>query len=259
MSKSMYTKSLLAVAVAGTISLSQTAIAYEGGDIIVRSGIVAVNPVETSSVISIDHVAALNSGLGNAGNAQVGLNTEKQLGITAEYMISNKIGVELLAATPFTHDILGAGTLEGVGRIGKTKHLPPTVSAHYYLASPASKFQPYVGLGVNYTTFFDTSAAPLLDNEGTIDLLASLAGAAAGTVTTANNTDIELDDSIGLALQIGFDLGLTDNLSLNASYWKIDIDTEATVTTDTNVGRITASVDVDVDPSVFMVGLAYKF
>ena len=253
MSKSFFNMSAAAAAVLCT-SLSSTALAYEGGDIIVRSGVVGVYPNESSTVIDITA-----PDLGTAANSKVGLNSEKQLGLTAEYILSNKFGIELLAATPFSHDILGAGTLEGVGKLGKTKHLPPTLSVHYYLNDPLSNFQPYVGMGLNYTTFFDTSASSTLNAASTIDTLATLAGAAPGTINSATNTDIELEDSVGLALQIGFDLGLTENLSFKMSYWKVDIDTEAKITTNTDIGQVTAKVDVDIDPNVVMFGLAYKF
>ena len=203
MSKSSYSKSLLAVAVVSATMFGQTAVAYEGGDIIVRSGIAAVNPVESSTIINIE---TLN--LGNAGNSNVALDSEKQLGITASYLINNKFGIELLAATPFSHHILGAGSLNGAGKLGKTKHLPPTLSAHYYLNDAKSSFQPYVGVGINYTTFFDTSASPTLDNAGTFQALVDLAGGPAGAITSASNTDIELEDSFGLSIQLGFDLAL---------------------------------------------------
>ena len=102
---------------------------------------------------------------------------------------------------------------------------------------------------------------PLFDNAGTIDLLANLTPNApgTGTVTAASGTDIELEDSFGLAIQVGFDYQLTDNIGVNAAYWRADIDTEAEITSNTNLGKITATVDVDIDPSVYMVGMYYKF
>ncbi|SDE46241.1 OmpW family protein [Ruegeria marina] len=68
---------------------------------------------------------------------------------TAEYLIRDNLGIELLAATPFEHDV----SVSGIGYAGSVKHLPPTLSLNYrFPTQPASK--PYVGLGVNYTTFF---------------------------------------------------------------------------------------------------------
>ena len=97
-------------------------------------------------------------------------------------------------------------------------------------------FQPYVGLGINYTIFFDEDLSSRQKDNGF--------------------SNLELDDSWGLAYQLGMDYMLTDNLLLNAQVRYIDIDTTATV--DHNaLGKV--KVDVDVDPFVYMVGLGYKF
>ena len=81
------------------------------------------------------------------------LNSDTQLGLNLAYMLSDNWAVEVLAATPFEHDIgtKGLGGLE----LGSTKHLPPTVSVLYYPMASSSAFQPYAGLGINYTWMFD--------------------------------------------------------------------------------------------------------
>ena len=254
-SKETFKKSILALSVAGTLCATQSAVAYEAGDIIIRAGAAVVDPNESSSEINI-------TGVGNSVGTEVGVDSDVQLGVSFSYMIDQDFGVELLAATPFGHNIYGKGVLAGVGKLGKTKHLPPTLNFNYYPMGATSKFQPYIGLGLNYTTFFDTSANSTLDSDATIQALATLANAPTSTVnalTGVTGTDIELDDSYGLAIQIGFDYQLTENIGVNAAYWRADIDTEATITTVTDAGPIEATVDVDIDPSVYMVGLSYKF
>lgn len=255
-SKETFKKSILALSVAGTLCATQSAVAYEAGDIIIRAGAAVVDPNESSSEINIETLS-----LGNAAGTEVGVDSDVQLGVSFSYMFDQDFGVELLAATPFGHNIYGKGVLAGAGKLAKTKHLPPTLNFNYYPMDATSKFQPYIGLGLNYTTFFDSSVTSTLDNAGTIDLLANLTPNApgTGTVTAASGTDIELEDSFGLAIQVGFDYQLTDNIGVNAAYWRADIDTEAEITSNTNLGKITATVDVDIDPSVYMVGMYYKF
>lgn len=246
---------MLALSVAGSLLATQAAVAYEGGDFIIRAGAALVDPNENSSEINIESPA-----LGNSAGTEVGVDSDVQFGISFSYMLDQDFGIELLAATPFGHNIYGKGVLAGAGKLAKTKHLPPTINFNYYPNDANSKFQPYIGLGLNYTTFFDSSVTPTLDNFGTIDTLATLTGnLAPGTITAASGTDIELEDSFGLAIQIGFDFQLTENIGINAAYWRADIDTEAEITSNTNAGKVTATVDVDIDPSVYMVGLAYKF
>lgn len=137
----------------------------------------------------------------------------------------------MLAATPFDHDI----GLNTVSALGSTKHIPPTISANYHFMDSASAFQPYVGLGVNYTIFFDEE------------------------FTSANKTagfsDLDLDASFGISAQIGFDYMLNEKWLLNASARYINISTTATF----NLNGDSGSVDVDIDPYVYTVSVGYRF
>ncbi len=261
MSKStLVKKTLLSLSIAAMMAGAQSALAYEAGDIILRGGAAVVDPNESSSPISVDSVQAVPGASGLAGNAKVGVGSDTQLGLTLSYMYSSNFGIELLAATPFTHDIAGAGDIAGIGKLAETTHLPPTLTANYYFNEPSADFQPYIGAGINYTIFFSEEVTPTLDNAGTIDALAGLAlGTPAGTVTSASGTNIDLNDSWGLAIHMGFDYKLTEDIGLNVAYWNINIDTTAEITSETNLGQVKAHVDVDIDPSVYMAGIYYKF
>ena len=70
--------------------------------------------------------------------------------VVAEYFVRDGLGIELLAALPFEHDIAVAG----LGTVGSTRHLPPTVSLQYHF-NHAGAVSPFVGAGVNYTTLFE--------------------------------------------------------------------------------------------------------
>ena len=219
--------SLLALGVA---LASGSALAYAKGDIVLRAGAAMVDPDEESSLIY-----AGGTGL---PNTSVTVDDNVQLGLTGLYMVSNNIGVELLAATPFSHTVSAKG-LEAlnVDEVADVKHLPPTVSVQYFPMSSDSAFQPYVGIGLNYTIFFDEEATTSFE-------------AAAG------ESSVDLDDSFGFAFQLGCDFAISDNLVLNAAIWKVDIDTSATIDT-ANLGVVT--VDVDIDPMAYMLGVGYKF
>lgn len=207
--------------------------AYEAGDWIVRAGAATVDPTEDSSTVTLNGAEALGS------NARVTVDSDTQLGLTVAYMVTPNVGVELLAATPFSHNINANSSLEkvtGYNDLGDTKQLPPTLSLQYYFNN-SSDFTPYVGMGVNYTIFFD---------EGTSRELQG---------TLGGDAKMDLENSWGLAAQAGVDYKLADNWLLNAAVWYIDIDTEADITSP--AGRV--EVDVDVDPWVYMVGVGYKF
>jgi outer membrane protein len=228
-------KTKLAVAVAAAIAAggALTAQAHEAGDIIIRAGIVNVDPSGNSEsiVLPTEPATVLPGG--------VDVDDDTQLSIIGTWMVTDNWGLELLAATPFEHDI----TQPDLGiDAGSTKHLPPTLSLQYYPRGGSDGWQPYVGIGVNYTYFFDEDIDPAL-------------GDALGAVLGATSAQLELEDSFGLAGQVGVDIPLNDNWMLNAGVWYIDIGTTADVRTD--VG--TVSFDVDIDPWVYNVGIAYKF
>ncbi|TNI62097.1 outer membrane protein OmpW [Aeromonas media] len=189
---------------------SPAAMAHQAGDILVRGGLAFVSP-QTSS----DDV--LSTG-------ELDIDSNMQLGLTLSYMLTDNWGVELLAATPFSHSV----STPGLGEVAKVKHLPPTLMAQYYFGDANSKVRPYVGAGINYTTFFD--------EEGR--------GALAGT-------DVSVDSSWGLAGQVGLDMAINDRWFVNASAWLIDIDTDV----HTAVGTINTSID----PVAFMFGVGYRF
>ena len=72
--------------------------------------------------------------------------------------------------------------------------------------------------------------------------------------TVLRGVDVEVDNSFGFAAQAGVDFPLGEHWGLNAGVWYIDIDTEAKIKTD--VG--TVKFDVDIDPWVYNIGIAYK-
>lgn len=222
MRKSLLSASILAMALAAPF-----AHAYQAGDIILRAGAATVDPHEDSSALKLN-------GATLGGQATVDSNT--QLGLTGTYMLSDNLGVGLLAATPFEHSVgvKGLGGLDG--DLADIKHLPPTLTLQYFPLDKSSRLQPYVGAGINYTTFFDEDLTSQREAQGF--------------------SNLELDDSWGLALEAGVDYMLSDSLLLNASVWYLDIDT--TATTDL-AGAGQVKVDVDIDPFVYMVGLGYKF
>ena len=200
---------------------STPVIAYEAGDVLMRVGAASVNPEKTSD--DLDQVAG----------AQASANDNTQLGISGTYMLTDKVGVEVLGATPFTHKLKGKGGLAGVN-IGEVKHLPPTISAQYYFMDNTSALQPYVGAGLNITVFFD--------EEVDSDLSASY-------------QDLDLDESYGLAVQAGIDYNINENMFVNASAMYAKIGTTATL--EGTAGKLT--VDYDLDPMVYRVNFGYKF
>ena len=230
-------KSLLSVALVSLALAAPLAHAHEAGDIILRAGAITVNPKDDSSSVKVDQGPLAGTNLGGKAT----LNSDTQLGLNFAYMITNNWGIELLAATPFEHDVKLKGTALGAanGKLGSLKHLPPTLSVVYYPLDAKSAFQPYVGAGINYTWIYDEHVSSDAQSKGFSNFKAS--------------------NSWGMAFQVGADYMITDNIMLNAQMRYIDIDTRATVENDAVAPGTRARVNVDVDPFIYMVGLGYKF
>lgn len=193
------------------ILFSFSAQAHDAGDFIVRAGVAHVAPQES------------------ANPDIVGLSSDTQLGLTGTYMFTNNIGLEVLASSPFTHNI----DLKGGGTLAEVKQLPPTISAQYFFNNN-SIVTPYVGAGINYFMVLESDMTSYGE-------------------TTLGTNNIDVGDSVGLALSAGLDINITDNLIANAAVWHIDVETTA----DINDGAL--KIDVDIDPWVYMIGLGYKF
>ncbi len=223
-----------------TCVVSTTAMAHDAGDILLRVGVGTVAPNVDSGTVS-----GLPDGV---NNATVEVDNNTQLSLTAAYMFTPNIGVELLAATPFSHDISGGGDLAGVN-VGSTKHLPPTLTAQYYFGGKDAAFKPYIGVGFNYTIFFSEEAdRELINTVNTLPTIVGLGG--------TNSIDMSLDDSFGLAGVVGADIKVAENWFINVAVWYIDINTTATLKTDLGT---THKVDVELDPWVFNFAVGYKF
>lgn len=229
------------------VMAATSAQAYQAGDIIVRTGAVTVDPNESS-----DHVSLAGTGLADEG-WEVGVDSDTQLGLSGTWMMTDNFALSLLAATPFQHDLYGAGSLPRAADLGSTKHLPPTLTLQYYPMHSSSMIQPYVGVGVNYTIFFEEKTSDTLT--GAVDNYVS------GGTGVVNSTDMDLDDSFGLAAEVGVDIRLDERFGINAGIWYADIDTTANIDAfDASGAKLgTAKVDVEIDPMVYMVGFTYNF
>jgi outer membrane protein len=149
--------------------------------------------------------------------------------VTFEYFLADNLGLEVIAALPFSHDI----SVKGAGKIGSTQQLPPTFSLQYHFNN-AGKVSPFIGAGLNYTTFFNTKTTALLD---------TVAG---------GPTKLKLDDSWGLATHVGLDFKITDKSAIRVDARWIDIKTKVKLN-GADIGK------VNIDPMVYGAAYVLKF
>src|SRR5690606_34044914 len=125
---------------------------------------------------------------------------------------------------PFQHDI----DIRGIGKVGSTRHLPPVVSLQYHFAN-STKATPFIGVGVNYTTFFSEKTTGALEG-----------------------TRLSLDDSWGLAAHVGIDFAVNQRSAIRLDARWADIDADVKV----NGVRIGTA---DIDPLVYGLAWVVKF
>ena len=207
----------LTVALLAMSCFSGMVSAHEAGEFFIRAGSATVRPTEGS-----DNVLGL-------GGFNVSNNT--QLGMTFTYMATDNVGIELLAATPFRHKVGLAST----GTIATVHQLPPTLMAQWYFGDRQSKVRPYIGAGVNYTTFFNNKFNQTGEDAGL--------------------SDLSVKDSWGLAGQAGVDYLINRNWLVNMSVWYMDIDTKVKF----KAGDQQESIKTRIDPWVFMFSAGYRF
>jgi len=212
-------KSSKYVLVAGALLalVASPALAYEAGTWVLRAGVGVVAPDSDNLVLDPDTIIDVDDGT--------------SLTLMGTYMFSRHWGFDILASWPFNHDIKLGGT-----KIAETDHLPPTFSMQYHFL-PDSTIQPYVGAGVNYTTFFSTDIEPVLTD---------LTGI----------TDIDLDDSFGLALQLGADWTFGNRWLLNVDLRWIDIESDLTASDGVDSSELGT---VKIDPFVYSINIGYTF
>jgi len=207
--------------IAGALGLAVTAIPAqaEQGDWLLKGGVTTVSPDSNNlKVVDGEDVLKLSVGDGTS------------FGFTITQMVTDNFGVELLAAWPFKHDIKAKVNGGGLGKIAEVEHLPPTLSLQYHFL-PDTFLTPYVGVGVNWTTFTSEKI-----NSGVAD-------------------GLSLDDSFGLAGQVGVDLNLGDWI-LNADVRYIDISSKAKIKVD---GEWSKLGTVSIDPIVYSLMVGYRF
>ncbi|MGR7995878.1 MULTISPECIES: OmpW/AlkL family protein [unclassified Xanthobacter] len=170
---------------------------------------------------------------GGSVNGIMGSDLNYSNSITPEldisYFFTENFAAELILGTTKSN-VYGAGTINGLGKIGSTWILPPTLTLQYHFTNFGA-FKPYIGAGVNYTIFYSQSA----------DL---------------PTTDLSVKNAWGFALQAGFDYMFDRHWGINVDVKKIFLEPsfDATVS---GVGAVSGSADLN--PWLIGAGVTYRF
>lgn len=147
------------------------------------------------------------------------------------YFFTKNLAVQLMCCFSAHNLFLNGGALAGT-QVAHTWIFPPTLLFQYHVTS-FGRFQPYIGVGVNYTHYFSQNPNYAVLNY------------------------VHVADSWGVAGQIGFDYMINDNWGFNVDVKKIMMNPHV----DANLaGSGTALTGrADLSPWIVAAGVTYRF
>lgn len=168
---------------------------------------------------------------------QIDVKAANALIVTAGYMVTDNVSVEFFAGLPYKHDIEGAGSIKGVGKLGSVKQVSPTIFGQYRFLEANSAFRPYAGLGLTYAHFYGE------EGSGTLTALTNPGG---------SPTKMSASSAFGLSAQLGGTFKFNDRWFLDASVIKTWIKNKNTLST----GQ---TIDTKLDPISTNLSVGYLF
>jgi outer membrane protein len=205
--KSKFCFALSAITALSALTFGTVAQAQSQGSWLVRGGIMQLAPQVTSGTLTAPSLPGAQSSVSNS--------TQYAGGIT--YMLSNSVAIDLPIALPFKHNLYGAGSIAGVGKIGDTKAIPATVMVQYRFGESSGMFRPYLGLGVTYAKF---------DGEHTTAALSGLTGGTPLTPTT-----LSIQSKLAATMQMGASYKIDERWFVDGAITKTPLKTRNTLST----------------------------
>lgn len=142
------------------------------------------------------------------------------------YFFTENLAAELiLGTTRSTIDV------DGVGEAGKAWLLPPTLTLQYHFTNFGA-FKPYVGAGINYTMFYDQKGTDVL-------------------------SEMDVEDTFGAALQVGFDYMIDEHWGWNVDVKKLFLEADWNGTL--RGSGTSVSGKAKLDPWLIGTGITYRF
>ena len=170
------------------------------------------------------------------------------------YYFTKNIAVEAICCLS-KHKVTATGYAVNGLDLGSTWVFPPTVLLQYHFTNFGA-FQPYVGVGVNFTAY------PWSKGGSNVVGLATALGYPTGYVGASN---LKVSSSWGVAGQVGFDYMFNQNWGFNVDLKRIMMEPTATATVystalaGTPLAYIPVRAKVNIDPWIVSAGITYRF
>ena len=176
-------------------------------------------------------------------NLNLDANNVETLYLSYVRTLSSSFDVELAAGYPPLQKTVGKGpaTLGSVPYDGQViataRWIAPSLLLEYKFLNPNSRFRPYIGVGVNYTTFYDRDST------------------AQGNAIGGGPTKLSLTSSVGPAGTVGLRYNIAGNWHAIASYSVSKVSTNLSADT---AGEIRTS-HINFGPQALVVAVGYSF
>ena len=158
------------------------------------------------------------------------------------YFFTENFAAELILGTS-KHDVHTTGSdISAIGGptsfdvdLGSVMLLPPTLTFQYhFFPMKERKFKPYVGAGLNYTLFYNVKEGSVVK-------------------------DVEYDNALGYAGQVGFDILFDDTYFINFDVKRLFLKTDVTVDASNLSPGLNIPAEVTIDPWIVGIGIGMKF
>jgi outer membrane protein len=177
-------------------------------------------------------------GAPSAPNTRIDIGSDTQPTIWVRGMFGEHFAVEVPIGTGFTHEVTGAGSIAGVGKIGTLKALPVTVLGQFHFMDSGARIRPYVSLGVTYAKLYGARGSATLNSLNPLN--------------PAGGTGLSSDSKWGAAAGGGVSLAINDKWYADVAYLRVFLKTTAHLST----GQ---AISAKLDPDVFRIGVGYRF
>ncbi|MBV7316564.1 OmpW family protein [Shewanella sp. NIFS-20-20] len=163
------------------------------------------------------------------------------IALAYDYFVTGDISIQLAAGIPPTVKLVALGAGAALGEVGETTALYPAILGLYHL-DITPKLDVYAGGGINYTKYVKSKT------------YASYNAAFGGP------SQVDIDDSWGAVAKLGVSYQINPQWLVDFSYSRYWIRADANITTDTaGVGALSRSINLDVDPDVWVLMVGIKF
>ncbi|CUI09494.1 outer membrane beta-barrel protein [Massilia sp. P8910] len=216
-----------AVAAAAVMAVASGASAQSAGQWTAKGGIATITPKVKSGDVSAPALPGTK--------ADIGSDTKPVFSFS--YSLTDNVSAELDLGMPFKHTLYGAGSIEGTGKLGTVKALPPTMLVQYRFFKPDAMLRPYLGAGITYAYFAKETGS------GQMTAISDIGGPP---------TTFKVKNKLAGTLQAGLVYNINDRWFADVAYIKTFLKTKV----DFSSGQ---TQDITLDPQVVSFGIGYKF